>query len=53
MESYFLLPRDALHLSTMTRYGIDDIVTTDDDFFSVDSLRLYTCNPKIRVHSQG
>ena len=52
MESYFLLPRDALHLSTMTRYGIHDIVTTDDDFFSVDNLRLYTCNPRILVHSQ-
>ncbi len=42
-----LLPRDALHLSTMARYGINDIVTTDGDFFPVDNLRLYTCNPKV------
>ena len=47
MENYFLLPRDALHLSTMAHYGIDDIVTTDSDFFPVDNLRLYTCNPKV------
>ena len=47
MENYSLLPRDALHLSTMARYGIDDIVTTDDDFASVDNLRLHTCNSKI------
>ncbi len=52
MENYSLLPRDALHLSTMARYGIDDVVTTDDDFASVGDLHLYTCNPKILVHSQ-
>jgi predicted nucleic acid-binding protein len=47
MGSYSLLPRDALHLTTIFRYGIDGIVTTDDDFLSVDELRIYTCNPRI------
>jgi predicted nucleic acid-binding protein len=47
MGSYSLLPRDALHLTTMARYGIDSMVTTDDDFLSVGELRIYTCNPRI------
>lgn len=47
MGSYSLLPRDALHLTTMSRYGVDGIVTTDDDFLPVDELRIYTCNPRI------
>ena len=47
MEDYSLLPRDALHLSTMIPYNIDDIVITDDDFVAIPDLRLYTCNPKI------
>lgn len=46
MEAYSLLPRDALHLSTMARYGVDAIVTTDDDFVQVDDLKLFTCNPR-------
>ena len=47
MRNYSLLPRDALHLTTMAHYGVDSIVTTDDDFLSVDGLRIYTCNPRI------
>ena len=47
MESFALLPRDALHVSTMVRHGIEAIVTTDQDFVSVDGLDLYTCNPRI------
>jgi predicted nucleic acid-binding protein len=47
MEVYSLLPRDALHLSTMARYGVDTIVTTDDDFVQVDDISLFTCNPRI------
>jgi predicted nucleic acid-binding protein len=47
MGSYSLLPRDALHLATMARYGVDNIVTTDDDFLPVDELRIYTCAPRI------
>ncbi len=47
MSDYSLLPRDALHLSTMAHYGIKDIVTTDDDFIIMPDLNLYTCNPKI------
>jgi predicted nucleic acid-binding protein len=47
MEIYFLLPRDALHLTTMARYGVDSIATTDDDFLPVDGLCIYTCNPRI------
>lgn len=47
MEQYSLLPRDALHLSIMARYGIDSIVTTDEDFGSVGALRIYTCNPRL------
>jgi predicted nucleic acid-binding protein len=51
MDDYSLLPRDALHLVTMARYGVDDIVTTDDDFLPVNELRIYTCNPRILSHS--
>lgn len=47
MGSYSLLPRDALHLTTMAHYGVDNIVTTDDDFLPVEGLRIYTCNPRI------
>ena len=47
MICYSLLPRDALHLTTMARNGVDSIVTTDDDFLPVDELRIYTCNPRI------
>lgn len=47
MEAYPLLPRDALHLSTMARYGVDALVTTDDDYVMVDDLKLFTCNPRI------
>jgi predicted nucleic acid-binding protein len=47
MGSYSLLPRDALHLTTMGHCGIDSMVTTDDDFLPVDDLRIYTCNPRI------
>lgn len=38
MDNYSLLPRDALHLATMARYGVDSIVTTDHDFLTVDGL---------------
>lgn len=47
MEDYSLLPRDALHLTSMARYGIEGIVTMDADFLLVDGLRIYTCNPGI------
>lgn len=47
MGSYSLLPRDALHLTTMAYYGVDSMVTTDDDFLPVDGLHIYTCNPRI------
>jgi predicted nucleic acid-binding protein len=47
MASYSLLPRDALHLATMARCGVDSIATTDSDFLPVDELRIYTCNPRI------
>ena len=47
MDSYGILPRDALHLTTMDRCGADAIVTTDDDFLPVDGLRIFTCNPRI------
>lgn len=47
MERYALLPRDALHLSTMARHDVDSMVTTDEDFFSVDELRIITCNPSL------
>jgi len=55
MENYSLLPRDALHLIIMDRYGVDSMVTTDADFLPIDGLRIYTCNPKIlsRFPSQG
>ena len=52
MRAYSLLPRDAIHLSTMVRYGIDAIVTTDDDFAQVDNLNLFTCNPRILAQSE-
>lgn len=47
MESYSLLPRDALHLTTMARQGMDDIVTTDSDFLTVEEIHIYTCNAQI------
>jgi len=47
MESYPLLPRDALHLATMSHYDVDSIATTDGDFLPVDELRIYNCNPHI------
>jgi predicted nucleic acid-binding protein len=53
MAAYSLLPRDALHLSSMADFGIDAIVTTDGDFAQVDGLRLFTCNPRILAKSQA
>jgi predicted nucleic acid-binding protein len=47
MDTYALLPRDALHLSAMARCNTDSIVTTDDDFLLVDGLHIFTCNPRI------
>lgn len=47
MDSYAFLPRDAFHLTTMDRCGVDAIVTTDGDFLLVDGLQLLTCNPRI------
>jgi predicted nucleic acid-binding protein len=47
MESYSLLPRDALHLTTMAEHGINSVVTTDADFLPINGLRIYTCNPKM------
>ena len=52
MDNYSLLPRDALHLTTMVRYQVDSMVTTDDDFLPVDKLHIYTCNSRILSHSQ-
>jgi len=52
MGAYSLLPRDALHLATMVGYGVDAIVTSDDDFVQVDALNLFTCNPRILAQSQ-
>ncbi len=52
MGDYYLLPRDALHLSTMAHCGVDSIVTTDADFMPVDGLRIYTCNPEILSQSR-
>jgi predicted nucleic acid-binding protein len=48
MDDYACLPRDAMHLAVMSRLGIDSLVTTDDDFVSVDGLALFTGNPRIR-----
>jgi predicted nucleic acid-binding protein len=47
MDRYALLPRDALHLTAMARYGVDTIVTTDEDFAVVEELRILTCNPSL------
>lgn len=47
MDSLAFLPRDALHLTTMNRCGVDAIVTTDGDFLAVDGLGLFTCNPRL------
>ncbi len=47
MESYALLPRDALHLTVMQSLQVNSIVTTDADFLPVDDLNIYTCNPRI------
>jgi predicted nucleic acid-binding protein len=50
MDSYSMLPRDALHLTTMAHHSVDNIVTTDSDFLTVDKIHIYTCNPKILSH---
>ena len=47
MEKYACLPRDVMHLAVMVRLGIDNMVTTDDDFLPVDGLCLFTANPRI------
>jgi predicted nucleic acid-binding protein len=47
MNRYAFLPRDAIHLAVMARLGLDGIVTTDDDFATVDGLCLFTCNPRM------
>ena len=51
MEKYHLLPRDAMHLSTMLSLEIKNIATTDEDFAKVDGIKIYTCNPKCSVDS--
>ncbi len=47
MDAYSILPRDALHLTAMARYGIHAVVTTDSDFLPVNDLSIYTCHPRI------
>jgi len=44
---YSLLPRDAIHLSSMFSIGIKALVTTDEDFGRVEDIEIYTCNPKL------
>lgn len=46
IEKYSLLPRDAIHLSTMLGLGVKDVFTTDVDFTRVKNINVYTCNPK-------
>lgn len=46
IERYYLLPRDAIHLSSALSLGVHNIVTTDPDFNRVDGINVYTCNPK-------
>jgi predicted nucleic acid-binding protein len=50
MDDHSCLPRDAMHLAVMSRLGIDSIVTTDDDYLSVDEVSLFTSNPRILSH---
>jgi predicted nucleic acid-binding protein len=38
---YGLLTTDAIHLSTIKQYGINNIATNDSDFERVDSITLY------------
>ncbi|CAG0980561.1 hypothetical protein METP3_02055 [Methanosarcinales archaeon] len=38
---YGLLTTDAIHLSTIMQYGINNIATNDSDFERVDSITLY------------
>jgi predicted nucleic acid-binding protein len=47
MERYALLPRDALHLTIMAHHDVEGMVTTDEDFFRVDKLRIFTCNTSL------
>lgn len=46
MKDYGLLPRDSIH-ALIVLSGIENIVTTDEDFASVDGINIYTCNTKI------
>ncbi len=45
MKDYGLLPRDAIHTSIVLS-GIENIITTDNDFTKVEMINVYTCNPK-------
>lgn len=40
-SQYGLLTTDAIHLSTIKQYGINNIATNDTDFERVDSITLY------------
>ena len=42
METYGLLPRDALHIAVMQRCGLTDIASSDADFDRVVSITRYT-----------
>jgi len=45
MKEFGLLPRDAIH-SFIVLSGIENIITTDEDFAKVSNINVYTCNPK-------
>lgn len=47
IEKYSLLPRDAIHLSTMLGLGVKNIITTDVDFARAEDINVITCNPEI------
>jgi predicted nucleic acid-binding protein len=41
MQSYGMLPRDAIHLAVARRLGITAIVSDDDVFDQIPGIRLY------------
>lgn len=44
MKKYGLFPRDAIHAAVAIASGIQNIITTDNDFIRIEELEVYTCN---------
>ena len=45
MKTYWLFPRDAIHVSITKSSGIINLITTNRDYARVPEINVYTCNP--------